>query len=392
MTQAARVLVATILPANGWCGVQTHFNAIVRSLLDAGAAASIVEPHQVNALLRKFPGFVGRYLLPAVSPEHAALWNRYFSYVFLGMRLKRELQRLRGVPVTVYAQDALSARAALQLRRAGYSFRLVMVAHFNVSEADEQVAHGHTAFGGPLYRRLMADDRAALPHVDALIFVSEYMSRQVNNRLPEIAALPQFVIPNFITPGDSTAEVDVSGDIVSIGTLEPRKNQGFLLQVLAEAARKGKRYSLTLVGDGASRATFEAMAAALGISPQVRFIGNQPNAARFLAPHRVYAHAATMEAFGIVLVEAMAAGRPILAAPVGGIPEVFTDGVEGVYWNLDDPAGAADQLIAVLDSPPVWSRMAQSALCTFRARLSVDVVAPRWHQVLLPTLQYGTSP
>ena len=390
MDKTAQLLVATLLPAQGWCGVQTHFNAIVQSLLDKGVAARIVEPHQVNAFVRKFPGLVGRYVLPHVNGEYAAVWNRNSNAYFLKVRLASELRQLRGVPVTVYAQDAHSALVALSLRRAGYRFRLVTVAHFNFSEADEQVIHGHTRENGFLYRRLMAYDRAALPNVDALIFVSEYMRQKVLERLPEISEVPQHVIPNFIRYVDDVETTEVTGDIISIGTLEPRKNQGFLLLVLAEAARKGKRYSLTLVGDGASRSEFEALAQSLGIESQVRFLGNQSNAARYLKGHRVYAHAALMENFPIVLIEAMSAGLPVLAAPVGGIPEVFSDGVEGCCWNLTDPAAAADQLIAILDSPRTFSTMAQNALHRFRSGLAAEAVAPRWHTVLMPGMSTGS--
>jgi glycosyltransferase involved in cell wall biosynthesis len=312
------------------------------------------------------------------------MWNRSTDAAHLEHRLRQILKRLTGRPVTIYAQDTPSAQAALAVRKER-SCRVVAVAHFNVSEANEMAIKGLTAEGRPLWRKLMQTERQVLPCLDQLIFVSDFMRRVVNERIPELVNLPQFVISNFpsLPVDELDSRIDLLGDMIAIGTLEPRKNQGFLLRVLSECNARGKRYTLTIVGDGPDLQRLQDLASELGVSNQVHFLGFQPNAARLIPRHRLLVHASHMESQGIVLIEALSYKRPILAPPVGGIPEVFSNGQEGFYWNLDDPRTAADRLVSLLEDPEKWQRMSNRAWETFVSRFHPDVLGKRWMEVLL---------
>lgn len=281
--------------------------------------------------------------------------------------------------VTIYAQDPLSANAALHAK-ADLNCRVVAVVHFNVSEAQEAVVKGETAEGGVLWRSLMKTESTVLPQLNHLIFVSEFMRRVVVDRIPTAANVAQTVIPNFPSYPEDCAneESDVAGDIISIGTLEPRKNQQFLLHVLSACNQREYRYTLTLAGNGPSRESLEHLAAKLNITEQVRFLGFVPNGAALISSHRVYCHSSQMESFGIVLTEAMARGVPVIAAPVGGIPEVFSDNVEGRYWDLDDPDGAADILICLLEDSMRLQQMSYQAKRTFDNKFHPDVLSEKW--------------
>lgn len=372
------LLVASLMREQGWCGVQTHFRAIMAFARRQGYAAHLAEPHLVNPWIRRFPGLVAR-ILGRISPERAVLWQRAFACLYLRTSLRRHLRALTGKPVVIYAQDPLSARAALALRREGYRFRLVAVLHFNISEAYESQLNGQTREGGPLWRSLMSLEQETLPQLDKVIIVSDYMRRIVLARNPGMAAVEQAVIPNFPEHEvEQIADVASRADIISIGTLEPRKNQGYLLHVLAEAKRLGHCYRLTLAGDGPSRKEWEALAERLGIADQVEFLGYVSGAARLLRGHRAYVHAARMESFGIVLVEAMSCGLPVFAPAVGGIPEVFDNGVEGIEWPLDDVSSCAKKLIDLLENNLAWQAMSRAARQRYVTRFSPAVLGPTW--------------
>jgi glycosyltransferase involved in cell wall biosynthesis len=120
----------------------------------------------------------------------------------------------------------------------------------------------------------------------------------------------------------------------------------------------------------------------LAVSDQVRFLGHVPDAARLLASHRVFAHAATMESLGIVIVEALAAGRPVLAPAVGGIPEVLSDGVEGRFWPLDDPTRAARQLIQILEDPETAQAMSLAARRRYEGHFTPGRFAADWQRLI----------
>jgi glycosyltransferase involved in cell wall biosynthesis len=110
----------------------------------------------------------------------------------------------------------------------------------------------------------------------------------------------------------------------------------------------------------------------------VAFTGRIDGASPLIANHRLYAHASRYESQGITLLEALSYGRPLLAAPVGGIPEVFTDGVEGRFIDLEDPGAAARALVSVLESDELYAQMSAAALNRYRRAFAREVVAPKW--------------
>ena len=376
------ILVASLLPEQGYCGVQTHARAVIGFARKQGYEARLVEPHQTSRWVRLPSSLVTR-ALRRTDPERAVIWHREWAERFLRARLRSKLDALRDQPVVIYAQDPLSARAALALRDAGYRFRLVAVLHFNISEAYEHQLNGFTREEGALWRALMRVEREVLPRIDKVIFVSDYMRRIVQSRNPALSVVWQTVIPNFPEHEiETVADAAPRADLITIGTLEPRKNQGYLLYVLAAAKQQGFRYRMTIAGDGPSRTEWEVLAATLGVADQVDFLGYVSGASRLLQGHRAYVHAAHMESFGIVLVEALAHGMPVFASPVGGIPEVFDDGVEGVAWPLDKPAECAQKLIAVLESPAACRAMSSAARLRYRTRFAPGVLGPRWLEAI----------
>jgi len=381
---APHLMIVTLMKPQGWCGVQTHFNAIAQYAEAQGLRVSIVEPHQFNRWIRKIPGLIGRSL-NKINLEWATLFERKVAHRFLKSLLRDALIAAKYEVVVVYAQDPLSAKAALDLRQEGFKFRLVTVVHFNLSEAQEYVEKSIAVENGKLWHSLMNNERNVLPKLDQIIFVSGFMQQVVGARLSELASVPQAVISNFpaLSADRAESKVDVSGDMIAIGTLEARKNQLFLLRILAECNVMGNRYLLTVVGDGPDRATLEQQAADLGLSGQVNFLGYQPDASRFIPGHKIFVHAARMENLPITLLEALRAAVPIFAAPVGGIPEVFQDGQEGCYLNLEDPQNAAEKLISILEDQQKWRHMSICAQATYNSRFHPDLLGKRWVSTLL---------
>ncbi|MBC7488669.1 MAG: glycosyltransferase family 4 protein [Glaciimonas sp.] len=372
------LVVVSLLTGKGPTGVETHFNLILKCADNKGIETLLVIPHDAHWFWRKIPNGIGR-LLKLFNPEYAAMWNRMVSYRRLRRTLQFVLAQNVGRFVALYAQDPLSAAAALDARKSSRC-RVVAVSHFNVSEASEMAVKGLTSEGGLLWRALMRTERSSLPRVDQLIFVSRFMSRVVNQRLPQLSQVSQVVIPNFSpTPINVSGDyIKLAGDLIAIGTLEPRKNQGYLLRVLAACSKRGRIYQLTLVGDGPDRECLVHLAKQLGVYEQVNFLGFIKNAASLMSSHRIFVHASMMESFGIVIVEALARGLPVISSAVGGIPEIITEGVEGYFWNLDDPEGGADILISLLEDPIRLKKMSYQAKQTFQNRFHPDTLSEKW--------------
>jgi glycosyltransferase involved in cell wall biosynthesis len=367
------LLIATLLPADEYCcGVQTHFRLIAEQARREGMPVHVVTPYAAPRWSRRVTNVVRRIVHP-IDVETGVIWQSAALAYHLAGPLREALSARRNGPLTV------SAAVALRLRRQRSAFRVVLVIHYNESEAKQFADNGQTRVGGALWRLSMALERRVLPTVDKLIFVSEFMRKTLEARLPALQGVDSAVIPNFPKP-TSTRPVAprMTGDLIAIGTLEPRKNQAFLLRVLAEARAGGKRYRLTLVGDGPSRSELEELATNLGVRDQVTFTGYAPDASDLIAGHRAFVHAARSENFPIVFLEALQHGVPAFSGAVGGIPETFDDGVEGRFWPLDDPRRASAILIETLESESRHAAMSDAAHRRYERDFSPDVLGPRW--------------
>lgn len=372
------LIVVSLLTGKSPTGVETHFNLIMEYAASKGIETLLVMPHYGHWFFRKIPNGIGR-LLRLFNPEYSTIWNRMVSYRRLKRKLRFVLANNAGRVITLYAQDPLSAAVALDARKSS-NCRVVAVSHFNVSEASEMAVKGLTTEGGLLWRVLMRTERNSLPKVEQLIFTSKFMSQVVNKRLPQLSKVPQVIIPNFSSKPVEVggADTKLAGDLIAIGTLEPRKNQGYLLKVLAACNKRGKIYRLTLVGNGPDLEKLAQLAIILGVDAQVKFLGFVPNAERLIANHRIVVHAAEMENMPLTLIASLSYGRPILAAAVGGIPEIITEGVEGCFWNLNDPEGGADILISLLEDPMLLQQMSYQAKQTYQNRFHPDVLPEKW--------------
>ena len=391
MTQNVDILlVATMLDGTGPTGVETHFKQLISAATLHGIDARLVSAQGDKGWLRKVDSVAFR-LMRTLDAECALRFARRADERHLRRKLRRELDRFRSRRVTIYAQDPLSAYAALRARGSD-DVRVAMTVHFNESEAQELAGKGRTAEGRPLWVDAMRTERRVMPRLDHLVFVSEFMRSCVLARNPDIDERKVSVISNFCEPLGALSHVEPDADLIAIGTLEPRKNQRFLLDVLSRCHARGHAYALSLVGKGPDLAGLAARATELGLTKHVRFLGQQPHASHLIPRHRALVHGATMENFGIALVEALAAGRPVFAGQVGGISEVFDDGVEGRYWPLDEPDMAATMLIDILESPTRWRQMSVAARTRYDSRYTPQILVPRWLEAILGCANRDAGP
>jgi glycosyltransferase involved in cell wall biosynthesis len=374
----ARILVATLLNPVGPTGVQTHFRTFLRYLEDEGHPAALVTPYSAPRSL-VYPLFALRKLIDPLSATASIRWYRFWHAHFLELALARRLAA--GVPCIIYAQCPLSARAAMRARRTpGQS--VVMVVHFNMSQADEWAAMRGIDADGSLAKSMRALEHEVLPALDGIVYVSCYMKNHLEERLPDLKAVPSTVIPNFSRRASRQPPVAPETDLISVGTLEPRKNQSFLIEVVAELARQNFPCSLALVGDGPDRPALETLARRLRVENHVRFLGRRANAMDLMRSARIYVHAARMENMPLALIEALATGLPILAPAVGGIVDVFEDGVEGRYWDLSDVGGAARLVAQLLKDDGERARLAANALARFDSAFDAARIGARLHRFL----------
>jgi glycosyltransferase involved in cell wall biosynthesis len=139
--------------------------------------------------------------------------------------------------------------------------------------------------------------------------------------------------------------------LLIVGRLEPQKGHAVMLQALAALHREFPRVRLACVGEGALRAQLEEQARALGCQDIVRFAGYQRNIAEWLSAADVVVLPSLFEGLPLVAIEALAAGRPMVATAVDGTPEVVIDGQTGLTAPPGDSRALAEAIAALLRDP-----------------------------------------
>ena len=368
------LVIATVFRAEGSTGVHTHVHQLRQYLSLAGTAVTLLTPFSWRRSVT-YPLFAPRLVLRYVSKPASVRWYRHWHEALLHKTLRQHLAKLDDC--VVYAQGPLEAHAALRARR-GTNQRVVMAVHFRTSQADEHAEPGRELKrDGKTFRAIRQLERDVIPHVDGIVYVSRWAEQALVSWLPEAQAVPSAVIGNFVTPWEHDQGHETIADLVSTGKLELRKNHGFILDVLAEAKRAGRTYTLDIFGDGPLRADLEHKTRALGLEGQVNFRGIRNDVRDFLPGYRAYVHAASAETSSLAIMEAMAAGLPVIAGGIGPIPELCDDGVEGRFWPLDDRIRASQILIGLLDSEPERLMAAKAASERFSRDFDANVVAPR---------------
>lgn len=129
---------------------------------------------------------------------------------------------------------------------------------------------------------------------------------------------------------------------------------------------------LLVIGDGPDRAMLENYATSLGVASTVVFAGFQPRTRPFFEVMDMLLHPAGSEAFGLVLVEAMYAGLPVVATNVGGIPAVVMDGRTGFLVRPRQPEELADRILQLQRDPALRKRMGAAGLEHAREQFSEE--------------------
>ena len=142
-----------------------------------------------------------------------------------------------------------------------------------------------------------------------------------------------------------------------VGRLTEIKDCATFLAAAAEVAAALPTAGFLVVGDGDLRESLEAQAERLGLSDRVRFMGHREDVPALMSAMDLFVLSSLNEGFGRVLVEAMAAGLPIVATLVGGVPEVVRHGETGLLVPAGEPAAMAEAVLAILQDMTMARRL-----------------------------------
>lgn len=150
--------------------------------------------------------------------------------------------------------------------------------------------------------------------------------------------------------------------ILFVGRLHPVKGVRYLIQAMALVHEKSPDTKLIIVGAGDERYCLEDLTDHLRIKEYVDFVGKVPHEriGDYLSHADIFVLSSLSESFGIVLLEAMVYGLPIVATRVGGIPEIIENGVNGFLVNPGDPQKMADKILQLLTDEKLAAKMSNN--------------------------------
>ena len=200
---------------------------------------------------------------------------------------------------------------------------------------------------------------------DATIVLSEY-ERQIALRFLIARPSSLHVIPhgigliNFLDRDTARERLGVSKENTIVGTianLYATKGLDILIACFRTIASEATQsLQLIIIGEGSERLRLERLVRELGLDSQVRLLGTIPDAAQYLQAFDLFVLPSRKEGFPYTILEAQAAGLPIVATRVGAIPEILRDGIQNILVPPNDPhALAAAILVAIKNTAPAAS-------------------------------------
>ncbi|MCO4100700.1 MAG: glycosyltransferase family 4 protein [Gemmatimonas sp.] len=235
--------------------------------------------------------------------------------------------------------------------------------------------------GVPSFLSRMAD-YATLSGFSRVIGVSQFVADRVERRFG-ISAPKLEVVYNGVDIRKFHNEVPSSSarDILCVAALIKDKGVGNLIQAFARINQT--EHSLRICGDGPLRPSLESLVRELGISERVQFMGMRNDVSSLLADSAIAVHPAIWgEAFGLTIVEAMAAARPVVASNVGAVPELIHDGTTGSLVEAGNVDVLASSLTTLLQNPGLRDMLGRNARAEVEARFSMDKWVTRHVQII----------
>lgn len=314
---------------------------------------------------------------PPLGVEDLIPWTLAFN---IGLIHRATVELIDEPPDVLHAHDWLVAYAATVLKDLG-SLPLVTTIH-----ATEHGRHGGR-LPGPTQQFIHRVERWLVAESERVITCSAFMRDEVvlglgaeEDRLDLVPN--QIDLKPFEEPSASARPEVWPEDrpmILFAGRLEYEKGVQTVLEALPQLERRVPGVGLVVAGEGTYRSALERRVASLGLDGLVRFLGFADE----LRLRSLYSSAdlaivpSLYEPFGLVTLEAMASGTPVLVADTGGLREIVEHEVSGLRFPPGDARGLARAAARILQDPALAERLAREARSALATRGSWSVAAGR---------------
>ncbi len=387
-------IVTTVFPRRLGDGEGAFIWQHALGMKTLGHEIKIIAMHSPGTLRHEFFDGVPVYRVPYWWPEHAQRLRRVGGGIPINVR---------GSKLAKLQLGTLFAALATQVIGHGRNSDIIH-ANFTIAAGASLLGkpmhrrpvlitvHGSDIFQGPSYPLGGAFTKAVLQNSDAVVAVSGAL----RERAIEIGAPASrcTVVPNSVdTQFFAVARSGWSArdaHILFVGSLIKRKGIDYLLQAFAKIETALPETKLLIVGEGPELEALKSLAGELGIADKVRFTGmlDRVSMRNLMQGARVLVLPSTEEGQGVVMLEALACGTPVIGTTVGGIPEVINPTV-GRLIPPRDVAALAGALLALCNDDVRWNEMSIHARRLIEEAYAPAVVARRYDAIYSSTLNHA---
>lgn len=333
--------IAQVMLDSNYGGAQRYFADLCLELAERG--------HSVLSVIRT-NSVVESELIPVKNIEVAVISNRFGWYdPFAANQINIALNRFQPNIVEVHL-----ARAAFLAGKTKSVNKWPLI------------AKTHNNLNGKYYR-----------NVDVIVpFTAQAAKPEYHCNIPQHKFAP--VIPNFsrLEPVSTVVKPARIEKIFAAGRFVKKKGFNFLLEALAELKPIDGNFSLQIVGDGSEFSSLMALSTELGIDDKVQFLGRRNDIPDLMKNADLFVLPSLREPFGIIVLEAMAMGTPIIATRCEGPLEVLDD-QSAILVDKGDTASLTDGLRKAMQDPEGCRMRAENALNVYKSCYTTDAVVPK---------------
>ena len=189
-----------------------------------------------------------------------------------------------------------------------------------------------------------------------------FATNDLSQKKENVTFLPNCIDYNLFKSSPRTSSEKEVFKLVTIGRFVPKKAQEFLIEVALKLKEKGVSFTLDLLGDGPERKRIEESSIQYNMDNLVNFRGIVNNPELYLKSADLYIHSAKEEPFGLVLIEAMASGLPIVTTNGGGNKDIVINNENGFMLESRNPELFANKVIELINSPKDYERISKNCI------------------------------
>jgi glycosyltransferase involved in cell wall biosynthesis len=321
-------------------GVTTYYLILRDEYRKRGHDVTVVTTEATPGLFYFFVRLNRKVLHPLLPQNIRLWWNEREDFLSIYLAVRR-VRRAKAWDI-IHGQDPNSSCAAVLAT--GGRTPVVTTCHFSDSPVRERCD------GSNMSRRQVQKVTDWFTYlcskVRHYIYVSDYVYRQSRDLLTE--PYSHTVIPNGVVFGPRTTRVR-SGTlhITNIGRLETGKNQILLILAAQHLLARGFDFHIHFLGTGHAMEEWKTKVEAWGLSAVITFHGFRDDRLEFLKASDLYIHTSLKENSSFAIMEAIAAGVPVFALDVGGVPEQLPSSRAGLLDPGISPEDLADKIVGI---------------------------------------------